>query len=305
MIPTLTCADFERDPTLAPGSGCENPASTTVIKCVFYAGPLSASSATNTGQWQSKFQVVIAGSNGYMANSIAAPTGYTTPVSLGTAAINALTDMCGTNTYMGFKLFTSGGFDASLCAAACSAQSVYNLNNPPANGPVQTCQFFNTYMLYKNNKPQGQYCSLYSETWSPAYATNTGYSSNGDKYTIAYSFSSSNVTNPALPPTSCATPGQCVPNPNPPAGSVCDVVGYLRTENSLMTYTVDANVVDSPAHCAYYCAQTPGCNSVYLGNSDYQFCEMHGGTIASEGFYPDSGSYYSGIDLGCYICNVV
>lgn len=71
-----------------------------------------------------------------------------------------------------------------------------------------------------------------------------------------------------------------------------------------MTLTEDANVVDSPAHCAYYCAKTPGCRSVYLGNSGDPFCEMHGGTVASEGFGPNSGSFYSGIDLGCYICDV-
>jgi hypothetical protein len=38
------------------------------------------------------FQVVIAGSNGYVNNSIATPTGYQGPVSLGNAAINAPKD---------------------------------------------------------------------------------------------------------------------------------------------------------------------------------------------------------------------
>ncbi|KAF2468768.1 uncharacterized protein BDR25DRAFT_304752 [Lindgomyces ingoldianus] len=66
---TLGCQSFniyyERDPTLNPGPGCLNPASTTFIKCVLWAGQVNAANAVNTGQWRANFQVVIAGSNGY------------------------------------------------------------------------------------------------------------------------------------------------------------------------------------------------------------------------------------------------
>jgi len=300
---------FERDPTVIPGSGsgCDNPPSTNVIKCVYYAGPLSMDTATNTGQWQDNFQVVIAGSNGYMANTVPTPNGYTAPVSLGNATINAPLDMCNRDSYMGFKLFTSGGFDASLCAAACSAQSEYNTAHPPANSPAQTCQFFSTYMLYKNGQPQGQYCSLYSETWDSSYAQNTGYYYGNDHYTIAYSYSSSNATNPALPPTSCkpaATPGKCVLNPNPPAGTFCGVTGYLRSEDSFMLDNFDASVVASEADCAYLCATTQGCGVTYFGDKTYPFCELHSGSAANDFFRPDSTSFYAAVDQSCYICNV-
>lgn len=70
---------FERDPAQSPSSGCPDPASQSVIKCVFYGGPIEAGSATNTGQWQNKFQVVIAGSNGYVNNNYflnSPPPGY-------------------------------------------------------------------------------------------------------------------------------------------------------------------------------------------------------------------------------------
>jgi hypothetical protein len=92
----------ERDPSQEPGTGntCANPCSTTNIKCAFFSGSVSASDATNKGQFRNKFHVVIAGSNGYTnglylvsqaAREIEQPSnsaqsycssilGYTTPV---------------------------------------------------------------------------------------------------------------------------------------------------------------------------------------------------------------------------------
>ena len=123
---------------------------------------MAKDNAKNSGQWRNKFQVVIAGSNGYVSNSISPQDGYTGPTYLGNAAINAPLDCSGADTFMGAKTFTNGPFDAGLCAAACSAQSAYNIRNPPKNGKPKTCQFFNTYMLLKNGIPEGQYCSMVS-----------------------------------------------------------------------------------------------------------------------------------------------
>ena len=55
---------IERDPSLAPGPGCLEPASTINYKCTLYGLPISAATATNTGQPRGNFQVVITGSNG-------------------------------------------------------------------------------------------------------------------------------------------------------------------------------------------------------------------------------------------------
>ncbi|RAL67843.1 hypothetical protein DID88_008569 [Monilinia fructigena] len=64
---------FERDPTLVPDTeDCPNPPSQTLIKCSLFGGLLDASLATNSGQWQADFQVVIAGSNAY--NAVAPPS---------------------------------------------------------------------------------------------------------------------------------------------------------------------------------------------------------------------------------------
>ncbi|KAF2150206.1 hypothetical protein K461DRAFT_201709, partial [Myriangium duriaei CBS 260.36] len=186
---------FERDPSVEPAAACPNPPSYTMIKCVFWGGPVTTANAVNNGQWRQNFQVVIAGSNGY-ESSYATPPGYSTPVALN-AAINAPYDVYGYDSYMGVALFNSGPFDLQLCADACSLKSQYALAHPSADGsPVQTCQFFNTYILYINNvtNPQGQYCAMYSESWNSTYATNPGQWRGSDYYMVGNSYAVSNST---------------------------------------------------------------------------------------------------------------
>ncbi|RYC56894.1 hypothetical protein CHU98_g9302 [Xylaria longipes] len=194
---------FERDPSIQPGDDCPNPASTTLIKCVFWGGPTSADNAKNTGFTYYGFDIVIAGSNAY--DSLTAPLedGYAKPVSLGNAQINAPSDCGGYDTYLGSKMFTDGPFDPALCAAACTAQSEYNIANPPAAGPAETCQFFNTYLLLKNGLPEGQVCSLYSLSWDATYSSTSAQYHDGDHYSVAFSFSYTNSTSPGSPRIPC------------------------------------------------------------------------------------------------------
>ena len=105
---------FERNPSLEPGVGCEDPPSTTVIKCVFWGGYVEAANALNEGQYHNQFHIVIAGSNGYMKTAIPLIDGYDGEA-LGDAAINAPLDCNGKDTYMGSKLFTTSRFDPGLC----------------------------------------------------------------------------------------------------------------------------------------------------------------------------------------------
>ncbi|KAF2768369.1 hypothetical protein EJ03DRAFT_262594, partial [Teratosphaeria nubilosa] len=193
---TVGCQSFniyyERDPSTDPTDTCTNPASTVVIKCVYYGGPVTQASATNYGQYRDDFQVLISGSNGYVNHSIATPPGYSGAVALGNSAINAPLDCNGADTYMGVKIFTNGPFDAGLCAAACSATSDYDRAHPPANGIAQTCQFFNTYVLYNDSAAVGQYCAMYNETWPASFATNNGQYRGSDYFSIGYSYAFSN-----------------------------------------------------------------------------------------------------------------
>ncbi|KAJ9644470.1 hypothetical protein H2199_003433 [Coniosporium tulheliwenetii] len=191
---------FERNPINAPGDDCKNPPSSTHIKCVFWGGPVFTENAKNSGQWRRDFQVVIAGSNGYVSNSIKPIQGYTGPTYLGKASIQAPLDCSGSNTIVGSTMFTEGPFDAGLCASACAAHNEYARN---AAVKPRTCHFFNTYLLLKNGISTGQVCVLYSKSWDASYAKNTGEMRGSDKYTIAFSYSFVDSQDPGKPAIPC------------------------------------------------------------------------------------------------------
>lgn len=189
---------FERDPTQTPGDACPNPPAYANIKCSFWGSGLSAATTKeNPGQWQAKFQVGIAGSNGYTSWKLGGPIpDYGTPQNLNNSAINSpLQDCAGKYTYMGFKLLQDGPFNPLLCAAACDAQTAYNLKYPPKTGKPSLCAAFGTYILTMTNKTgsyqQGQMCTMYTSFWDKAtYAKNlVSYDDRiGAKYTYSYSF---------------------------------------------------------------------------------------------------------------------
>ncbi|MCJ1288138.1 hypothetical protein MMC26_007493 [Xylographa opegraphella] len=158
---------IERDPTVKPAPGCANPPSTVNYKCTLYANHVSSASATNTGEYRQKLQVVIAGSNGYNKN--AAPPSYgnfTGPIELA-GAIKAPD-----SSYIGFKFFP-GGYVPSLCAAACQATTTFD-RETASNGTYAPCNFFNSYVISIDNAPQGTYCAMYTKAWGKAYSTNYG-----------------------------------------------------------------------------------------------------------------------------------
>ncbi|KAI5199443.1 hypothetical protein E4T39_06261 [Aureobasidium subglaciale] len=132
--------------------------------------------------------------------------GYSQNTALDGAAINAPLNCNKADTYMGVKLFNDGPFDTTLCAAACTAQTKYNLRNPPKSGQAKTCQFYNTYEMYKDTVYQGQYWyapssiddTLYTQAWDTTYATNKGQWRGTSHYTIGRSFTASNATDPGL-----------------------------------------------------------------------------------------------------------
>jgi hypothetical protein len=70
QVPSCHAFDvfFERAPTLKPGKNCTAPASTTMIKCTLWENTIEKRTATNVGEMDCDFEVVIAGSNGYNRN---------------------------------------------------------------------------------------------------------------------------------------------------------------------------------------------------------------------------------------------
>ncbi|KAI9773059.1 MAG: hypothetical protein M1840_008179 [Geoglossum simile] len=184
---------FERDPTVNPSydDSCPNPPSLTNIKCTLWGYPVYAATAKNTGQRRSRFQVVIAGSNGYNKDLLYnTPPGWTGPVVL-PGAINAPSPN-GASTYLGYKFF-EGVYDPAVCTAACDATTAYNSRHP-SNCKYKVCRFVNAYVLTMNDVPQGFYCSMYSAAWDPPYATNTGQTRGTDVYKVVDSLSFFNGT---------------------------------------------------------------------------------------------------------------
>jgi hypothetical protein len=176
----------------------------TFSKCVFWSGPVTTDNANNAGQWRNKFQVVIAGSNGYVNKSIATPVGYNAGVFLDKYAINAPLDCTGDDSFLGSRQLGNGVFDANLCAIACNEQADYARQHPPSDGSFnKMCTFFNTYILYKNGQALQQSCALYDQTWSQSYAKNNGYYYGSDHYTVGFSYTFSNKTDGGKPRYPC------------------------------------------------------------------------------------------------------
>lgn len=150
---TITCASkcdqvnclafnvyLERDPSLnLNAQKCPTPQSTTNYKCTLWGAPVSAAEATNTGQTQDSFQVVIAGSNGYNKDSSPSSVDcYSGPQELG-GAINAPPS---SDSYMGYQYFPfsqSQGYDPQTCADACDTQTQYNSAHPATDGSFMSC----------------------------------------------------------------------------------------------------------------------------------------------------------------------
>jgi hypothetical protein len=185
---------FERDPTLNPGSGCENPDAFANIKCSFWGTGLDESTATNVGQWREKFWVSIAGSNAYTSYKLGGPVdSWNGPQKLGNAALNApLWDCENKWSYLGYKLLQAGSVDPRLCAAACDTQTAFNKAHPAGADPY-ACNAFGSYILTKKNSTgsyqQGQMCTFYTAYWDAKYAKNTGASDPAIGATYSYSFS--------------------------------------------------------------------------------------------------------------------
>ncbi|KAJ4370991.1 hypothetical protein N0V86_008685 [Didymella sp. IMI 355093] len=190
---------FERDPKFDPKVGCANPQAVTNVKCSLYGYNVAKAAATNQGQWRGPedsngqaFHVVITGSNGYSKQSQTLPNvpDFNPPTSL-PAAINAPLDASDNSydTYTGMRLFNDNPYDPSLCAAACEAQTTYDVNHPAQDGSYKTCNFFNSYVLTKNDVPLGTYCSFYTRAWDATYAVNTGYYYGDDVYSVRNSAS--------------------------------------------------------------------------------------------------------------------
>lgn len=178
---------FERNPTVYPAASCANPSSLTNIKCALWGQNIDDSLATNMGQYQKDFQVVIAGSNGYNKkmdpNSI---SGFKGPVALGGAINSPLVN--GYDTYIGMKFFPDTALTPGLCARYCKQTTQDDHAHPNSDGTYKPCNFFNVWVESKDNKPTGMTCAMYTRAWDQRYAVNVGQYSGNSYVSVSQSY---------------------------------------------------------------------------------------------------------------------
>ncbi|ROV99137.1 hypothetical protein VMCG_06688 [Cytospora schulzeri] len=186
---------YERDPELVwPTTGTPSteycPAtvdssSVTLIKCAFYSVPLYSGNATNVGQYQGDFHLVIAGSTAF--NVMGAPVcdGFTGPVDLGNAALNIPVPVI-LHGYLSVEIFPNAAYSPATCASHCETTSAWN----SAHGIDVQCTSFDAYVLYRNGANGIFTCIYYSENYGASYATMTGqFDIFGNHYTVGSSYS--------------------------------------------------------------------------------------------------------------------
>lgn len=123
---------FERDPTLDSGVNCPNPPSLTYIKCSYWSSCIDKTSAINAGQYCQDFHVVIAGSNGYTANSACTSGSTTTTAATTSSATATTTSKAATST-------TSMVATTTSAAAGWSNWGSWPSSNPKPSGPLTSC----------------------------------------------------------------------------------------------------------------------------------------------------------------------
>jgi hypothetical protein len=174
---TKTCTGFnvfvERDPKWNPEQcSCKEADSVARFKCTLWGQDVTKESATNTGQNQSGFEVIIVASNGYNKQSYVPPTppSCSKPQSCGHHLINQQPYCIGQTTI-------PGPFDPSLCAAYAQKQNEANRKKGWLSQWMSSfgyskggCVQFQAAYLEKNGVGFGTHCRLYTKKFTPAHA---------------------------------------------------------------------------------------------------------------------------------------
>lgn len=137
-----------------------------------WAGSITSDIGINSGQLQSEFHAVMAGSNAYIKDNSLKKASLKNDTTIlraiegdwiaeeyeQGAAIEAPLDCHGHDTYMGMTAWDDGQFDAQRCIDACKTSDDYGLQD-------RKCRFVNTYMERQNNVPVSQHCAMFAEYW--------------------------------------------------------------------------------------------------------------------------------------------
>ncbi|KAI5272126.1 hypothetical protein E4T47_04512 [Aureobasidium subglaciale] len=125
---------FERDPSVNPDdTTCSDPASYVQVKCVYWQGAVTTDNANNFGQWRNQFQVLIAGSNGYINSAYAAalasgkvPSDAIAPTSQESSSQSTYDIYSGYDSNVGAYSNAQASKSYQDCETACDADSSCN-----------------------------------------------------------------------------------------------------------------------------------------------------------------------------------
>ncbi|MCJ1388624.1 hypothetical protein MMC18_001471 [Xylographa bjoerkii] len=189
----------ERDPTLdTNASNCPNPPSTTSYQCTLWGAPVSASQASNTGQYRDSFQVAITASNGLPPPS----TRKQKSTNHSSTGYNLLSPAC-----TPVPAITNGGFETGALAPwSVDQESAWGWTF----GTVQSPGHASAYAFTASLAPNPNHASGYSSI----LLLQNLHTCPGRNYSIAF-----DVT------FEYATPGECDVQVSVPYGGVDDPSG--------------------------------------------------------------------------------
>ncbi|KAF1955965.1 hypothetical protein CC80DRAFT_563852 [Byssothecium circinans] len=182
---------FARDPKYEPNenSGCDDLTPITNVKCALFSDKLVRKDATNKEQSDGPagtgFVRVAVGSSAYnkLANSNSNSNSNTITITRpgNTNQIATFTQtrdlkdkaiLAQDNSYLGYRTFADHETALQGCAQAC------------VDASSSGCITFDSYVLLKNGRSEGNQCALYSKSQKDNTATNAGYQAGNDRYTI-------------------------------------------------------------------------------------------------------------------------
>lgn len=175
---------IQRTPTFIPDDLCPNPSGAASITCALYGSPLSASQATNIGQYRKDFMVVIQGSNGYNLN----PVPVSIPSYQGPSALDAVAYSYGI--YLGQRYFST--YDVTQCSSVCNTYTANSRASARSGGysTYTPCNYFNVFNLTLNGQSQLMGCYFFTTSSAANYATykTAVDSSSGTVYNLTNSY---------------------------------------------------------------------------------------------------------------------
>ncbi|USP75060.1 hypothetical protein yc1106_02334 [Curvularia clavata] len=170
---TKTCTGFnvfvERDPKWNPEQcSCDKADSVARFKCTLWGQDVTKESATNVGQTQSGFEVIIVASNGYnkKAYTPPPPPSCSKPQSCGRKLVNK-------QPYCMGQITIPGPFNPDLCAAYAQKQNEVNRKSGIIAQWMSLfgfnkggCVQFQAAYLEKNGIGFGTHCRLYTQKFT-------------------------------------------------------------------------------------------------------------------------------------------